>query len=298
MALSCTPLSQSTILIVASYDTTYKNTIVAVIVAINRVYKFDCCILAICDGWLTVVARSLAIQPLVQHQKNNCHCFFCNKTLKICPLLCSTAYDIQLLHSGPCHTLAIFPCVLAMIDFVFTRSLLMYTCSLGIKCKHFFVIARSLAIWHKKHDSRHCSFLWLTVKSVWLLCWNILGIHKQKSSHIAMASCLRLCDTTKKVLMSLLLAIQQKYALASDDVKAQLAHKSKATSQQLCVWRAFWTSFFWGKNFETILISVEKVRRKKSWWGKIDSIKKHSQKRITQRFFLRARKGLLALQRR
>jgi hypothetical protein len=35
--------------------------------------------------------------------------------------------------------------------------------------------------------------------------------------------------------------------------------KSKATSQQLCIWQAFLTSFLQGKNFKTILIAVGKV---------------------------------------
>ena len=57
------------------------------------------------------------------------------------------------------------------------------------------------------------------------------------------ASSLHPRDVAEKK-MSLLLAIWQKYALASDGIKAEWLHKSEATSQWLRVWRAFWPSFF------------------------------------------------------
>jgi hypothetical protein len=45
--------------------------------------------------------------------------------------------------------------------------------------------------------------------------------------------------------------------------KGPIIAKSEATSQRLRVWQALLTSLFLGKNFETILISVEKVQKEK-----------------------------------
>ncbi len=66
----------------------------------------------------------------------------------------------------------------------------------------------------------------------------------------------------QEMLMSLLLAIWQKYALASNGIKAKWSHKEReATSQRLRVWRAFLPTFFFEVRF---LTSYRKRRRKKA----------------------------------
>ncbi len=53
---------------------------------------FDCCILASCDGVITLLTP-LQYNCFLQHQKCSCHSFSCNMTLKICSLLLPLALD-------------------------------------------------------------------------------------------------------------------------------------------------------------------------------------------------------------
>ena len=78
--------------------------------------------------------------------------------------------------------------------------------------------------------------------------WNrsliaIRGVLARSSQyHVVIARSLAIWQ--QKMSMSSLLAIWQKYTLASYGIKAEWLLKSEATSQRLRVWWAFWPSFF------------------------------------------------------
>ncbi len=188
----------------------------------------------------------------LQHQ-TNCHCSSCDTTWKICLmsslLALNSKWKFDCCRVGHhCHTIATVPCILTMVECCLHSPLqynvhhwlaplryhVVIACSLTIQCENCIIIACSL-----QYDINN------TIVIIAMLVACILAIWQ------------------KKISMSLLLAIGQKYALASDRVKAESLHESKATSQQLSVWRAFLTSFFWGKFFETSSILAEKVQRGK-----------------------------------
>jgi hypothetical protein len=74
--------------------------------------------------------------------------------------------------------------------------------------------------------------------------------HKKEVGCCVVQSCAPLPQSTIivvalcKTMFVCFLQYNIKHTLASHGVKAQLLHECEATSQQLCVWRAFLTSFF------------------------------------------------------
>ncbi len=186
--------------------------------------------------------------PLLQSTIVCCSCFSCNTTLKIAYFCCFLQYKLigviiaidSIYKFGWCvvgnhhHTLANVPCSCLLPH---DRT---YACSLAIQCRNCSPCCLLIAIQHKKTCSSLSSLLAII------------------SAHMAMAaSCSHPCDTMKNMLsmLSLLAIHYKKYAFTSNGVKTLSSHESKATSQQLCVWRAFLTSFLQGKNSKTVLVA-------------------------------------------
>ncbi len=133
------------------------------------------------------------------------------------------------------HTIATVPCILAMVECCHCLPLrydvhwlaplqyhVVIACSLAIRCKNCIIVARS-----SQYDIKNTIVVIIT-----MLVACIIAIRQNKNINVVAS-----CKTSK---------IRSRKRRR----KSPIIAKSKATSQRLRVWWAFWTSFQYYKRFK------------------------------------------------